>query len=884
MKWRKWLLGLFGLGSLVWMVGYVGAFAEVGTHEETTTFRRRFAPKGTAKKYARDLNFLIKHIRLELKILPQKRFIEGQAILHVVAHSSPIEHIVLDAAELNIKEVWVNKKKAKWQGVKHKLHIETGAVMKPSRVFQVRVVYSATPRTGLYFVLPGKAYPKRPVHVFSQGETEDNRFWFPSFDTTNMRFTSETVFTVPKPLMVVTNGTLLKKTEKGKFVTYHHKMKHNHVNYLLAVAVGVFKAYKQEWKGIPITSYVPPEDFDKAERSFKNTADMMKFFSEKIGFMYPYAKYDQVTVHNFVAGGMENITATILTHGTLHDANEHLNWRSDGLVAHELAHQWFGDLLTCVDWSHIWLNESFATYFDKLYVEHKWGQDEFDHGRQRMLGWYWYASYHRAIQTNVYEFPGDMFDSHSYPKGAAVLHMIRRILGDRLWWDAINFYVTTNAHGLVETSDFRRSLEIISGKNWKFFFDQWVRRPGHPKVHFSWRYDRKNKQIIATLRQKNKRPYKFQARLVITSEKKSPTTRPKGKKGQGLRLKRKVVSVLLSKKRDVLSIPFPTRPKMVELDPRQDILMKVKVKKSWQEWLYQIQNGSAMLSQSRAAKHLGNYPNRPKVHAALVATLRNEGLHYNLRAAAARALGQLGRAKDCRALVQALSIKEARARNVVAAELGECGFVKPMKALVKSMRSDPSYEVRKAAIRSIAKLRDPKSFGYMIEAYAQTVNRGRVRATALRGMMRLKDKRVLAYLKRSLLPGMPNAVRTTALGGYARMISYFREKKKIEDLLLLLPYLKDPYSRIQSATVRALGLLGDGRAVPHLRKYAAQAPKRSTAKSVKRAIRMIYRQGMLRRRLRKLGRSLESIRKAQRKLQRKFEAFEKARARTRKKK
>ncbi len=866
MQWRKWLFCMVSLSVFLGGPGWVGASS--GRHgTKVLSQGRRFAPKGTRKKYARDTPYLIKHLRLELKFLPAKRFITGQAIFDMVAHSAPITHVVLDAAELQIKEVWINKKKAKWQGVGHKLHIETGVTMHPNKPFKLRVVYSATPRTGLHFVLPDKAYPKRPLHVFSQGESEDNRFWFPSFDYTNMRFTSETVFTVPKPLMVVTNGKLFKKTETKKFVTYHHKMKHNHVNYLLAVAIGVFKVYEQRWNKILIRSLVPPEDFDKAARSFKNTADMMKFFSESIGVVYPYSKYDQVTVHRFVAGGMENITVTILTHGTLHDAKAHLTWRSDGLVAHELAHQWFGDLLTCVDWSHLWLNESFATYFDKLYVEHKWGEDEFDSERHRMLGWYWRSSYQRPIQTSKYEFAGDMFDSHSYPKGAAVLHMIRTILGDRLWWDAINFYVTTNAHGLVETSDLRRSIEVISGKNWKPFFDQWVYRAGHPNVHFSWRYDRKNKQVIATFKQTNKRPYKFGAKLYVTNGK----------------LKRKIVSVSLSKKRDVITIPYPTRPKMVEFDPREHILMKVKRKKKWQELVFQLQHGSAMLSQARAARQLGDFPNRPKVHKALLAALLNEKLHFTLRRAAATALGKLARVKDCKALIKALAIKEARVRVTVAEQLRNCAEVKPIKALADRMRKDDSYSVRQAAIRSIAKLDDKKSFDLMIEAYGQTENGGRIRIAALSGMMELEDKRSLTYLKQSMVRGMQRRVRLSALGGFARMATFFREKKKKADLLLLLPHLKDPDPFVRGTTVRALGMLGDRRAIPHLHKYAAQAPHRSTAKSVKRAIRMILRQGMLRKRLRRMGDSLESIRKEQRKLLKKFETFEKAKTRGKKK-
>lgn len=847
------------LGLLIfWLSMMVGMEALSGNHGDEHRTRGPFAPKGTSPKYARDLPYLIQHLRLELKVLPQKRTIEGQVLLTMTAQARPLDHVVLDAAELQIKEVWVNQTKARWEGIGHKLHVETGKPMLPKQPFVVRVVYSATPRTGLYFVLPDKHYPKRPVMVFSQGESEENRFWFPSYDYPNMRFTSETVFTVPKPLMVVTNGSLISQKEVGDFVTYHHKMKHNHVNYLLAVAIGVFKVYQQNWNGITIRSLVPPEDFEKAHRSFENTADMMKFFSEKIGYVYPYGKYDQVTVHNFVAGGMENVTVTILTHQTLRDARAQLDERSDGLVAHELAHQWFGDILTCKDWSHIWLNESFATYFDKLYVEHKWGRDEFDHERRQMVGWYWGSSYQRAIVTNRYASPGDVFDSHAYPKGAAVLHMIRTRLGDTLWWEAIRYYVNKHAHSLVETIDFQRALETVSGLNWQPFFDQWVYRPGHPTVDFSWTYDREHKMVVVTLRQKQPHLYVFDTAIHVTHE----------------ILKRQIVTVHVNKKVQTITIPSNQRPKMVEFDPSGHILKRTDVKKSWQEWVFQLQHGSSVLSRSSAAQQLANIPNQPEVHQALVSVLMDDKLHFSLRSQVATSLGKLARTHDCMALMKAIAIKESKVRQVVTAQLGQCSQVQPVPVLIQRMRQDQSYYVRASAVDAIARLRQPNAFDLMVEAFAQTGNQGQVRIAALSGMMELEDVRVLPYLKQSMQRGQERRVRLFALPSYAKMVHFFRKKKQQEEMFKLLAFLRDDDPFVRSSAVSALGILGDERAISHLQRHANQDPHRGTAKHVKQAIRMIHAQETLQERLRNMGHNLESIRKEQRKLLEKFEKME----------
>ena len=321
--------------------------------------------------------------------------------------------------------------------------------------------------------------------MWTQGQDEDAHYWFPCIDYPNAKATTEVKATVPAGYFVLSNGALVKTTSNAskKTKTYHWKMDIPHVTYLVSCVAGKFTGHTDDVDGTPVSYYVQPGREADGARSFGKTPKMLRFFGERLNHKYPYAKYAQIAVSDFIFGGMENTTATTQTDTTLHDERAHLDFSSDPLVAHELAHQWFGDLLTCKDWSHAWLNEGFATYFEALFREFDRGADEFGYYRVALQDAYKREDrdhYRRSIVTNVYVEPVDLFDRHLYEKGACVLHMIRTQLGDDLWWKAIARYVADNAMRNVETVDLARAIEDVSGLNFAPFFDQWVLHAGHP--------------------------------------------------------------------------------------------------------------------------------------------------------------------------------------------------------------------------------------------------------------------------------------------------------------------------------------------------------------------------------------------------------------------
>ncbi len=255
---------------------------------------------------------------------------------------------------------------------------------------------------------------------------------------------------------------------------------------------------------MPVLYYCPPGREEDTKRAFGKTPQMIEFFSKKLGVPYAYAKYSQVAAIDFIYGGMENTSCTTQTALTLHDERAHLDFSSDPLVAHELAHQWFGDLVTCKDWSHAWLNESFATYFEALFKEHDMGYDEFMYELRANADAYFDEDkdrYRRPLSTKVYKNTNDLFDRHLYEKGSCILHMIRKQLGEDAWWRSMNHYLTRHRAQGVETVDLIDAIQDATGKNMRPFFDQWVFKGGHPEFKVRSWWDAKEKKVYVRVLQ-----------------------------------------------------------------------------------------------------------------------------------------------------------------------------------------------------------------------------------------------------------------------------------------------------------------------------------------------------------------------------------------------
>jgi aminopeptidase N len=436
---------------------------------------------------------------------------------------------------------------------------------------------------GFKWIEPSKFDPERVAGFWTQGETTGNHEWVPLYDYPNDKLTSEVYVTVPQGWFVVGNGVLVDTTRTPEGQTYHWKMDQPFSTYLLSLAGGEMDVAYDQWRDVPLIYAVPHGAGDTIPTSFGDTKDMLTFFSDRIGVKYPWPKYAQTAVFDF-GGGMENVSATTLVQETLIGPRDE-PWSMDSLNSHELAHQWFGDLVTCRDWGHIWLNEGFATFFQQLYTEHHDGKDAYDRERQNALRDYLFESegfhfpgfvtqgYKRPIATERYANADAMFDRHSYEKAGLVLHMLRRRMGDDAFFASLHHYLDKFGHGNAVTDDLIGALQESSGQNLKPFFDQWVYKPGHPVIACDWQWDAKTKQTIlhvAQLQDTEDGTPIYEIELPVAQIVTRRTT-----DGHALtqgEVKRQTVALHL--KRQTFTLPSDVRPDAVLLDPDHDILMK----------------------------------------------------------------------------------------------------------------------------------------------------------------------------------------------------------------------------------------------------------------------------------------------------------------------
>lgn len=435
---------------------------------------------------AREIDVL--HYAIRIQLDPSVAETEGSVSIRLRALRS------LDSFALDAEDMTITKASVPFAHEGRTLTIRKP--LKAGEETEISLSFRGKPTRGLFFVA-------EPAMIWSQGETEYNHFWFPCWDDPGDRATSEMIVTAPSKYATVSNGRLVSRDEKDGWATSHWRQEVDHPVYLVSLVVAELDSYVDRASA---EYHVAKGKYTEADvrRCLGMTPDIIEFFSKKIGTPYPYPKYAQTLVWDFIWGGMENISATTLHQWAVFPERVKEEASSEGLVAHELAHQWFGDLLTCRSWAHIWLNEGFATYFAWLWTEHKYGADRFATDRQGGANGYFAEDqrYRRPIVCSVYTDAMDLFDSHSYPKGAWVLHMLRDLLGDEKWWKGIAHYVAKRARTVVTTEDFRDAMEEATGEELDWFFDQWLYGMGYPEFEIA--SSRANGKITLTVTQKTK--------------------------------------------------------------------------------------------------------------------------------------------------------------------------------------------------------------------------------------------------------------------------------------------------------------------------------------------------------------------------------------------
>lgn len=764
---------------------------------------RPFAFPSSTRHFERARPFAIDHLALDVALDVPGKSIRATATLDVRRIDPSADELSLDAIGFDVRSVSVDLETVAWRYDGQSLVVPWERGRQDGRVV---VGYRATPRRGLYFLEPDDSYPDRPRQVWSQCQEEDARHWVPCHDSPHLKMTTELIVHVPAGWYALSNGALVgtEQPDAGDW-TYHWKMQQPHASYLLTLAAGEFAVIADEVivadRTIPLAYLVPKNRTDDVHRSLGRTPDMIRHFSEVTGVPYPWNKYAQVVVADFIFGGMENTTASTMYEHVLLDERAALDVGADDLVAHELAHQWFGDYVTCRTWYEAWLNEGFATFFEHVWREKHLGRDEYEYGLKADLESYVLEAqtrYRRPIVCQDYDAPLDLFDRHLYEKGGLVLHALRIELGDQLFWRGVHAYLTENANGIVETRDLQRALERVSGRSLGRFFEQWLYRAGHPEIEIDLAWDKGvltigTKQSQATA---DGVPGVFDLALDLdVFDRDGRSTRR---------------TVRVMERQQSFALPQAERPAFVVIDPDARIVGEARVKMPGDMLREQLSRAPSARGRWLAAQALSRVDDLSTTEA-LERALKNDDEFWGTRAEAAAALGKI-RSRQCfDALRSASELAHPKARRAVIEALGNFRTAEAVDAIKPHALRDESYLVEAEAARALGRTRQTAVFDVLVDLLERPSWFDVVRAGAIDGLAALRDDRALSHLAARVRYGHPQRARRAAVLSMPKISTDRKTREMLEQLL----EDADPILRID--VVRAIGELGDVKARGALR-------------------------------------------------------------------
>ncbi|HEY6476717.1 MAG TPA: M1 family aminopeptidase [Polyangia bacterium] len=771
---------------------------------------RPFAPPGTRTNFVGDRPFRLDHARLDWEVDLAARRLSGTATLTVAARRAGLTSVSFDAVELDVASVTVGRRPATFSNDGQTLRVTLSETPPENAPVEIAVEYSCRPRRGLYFVGPTAAHPDRAPQCWTQGQDDDARCFLPCLDQPIDKFTTEVICTAPAGLFVLSNGDLRERTElPGSGATrWHYALALPQPAYLLTLVVGPFAELhdRAPKTGVDVYAYAAPGREADARRSVARTGAMIDHFSEKIGLAYPHARYSQIFVPEFIFGGMENTSATTLTELALLDERAALDHDMDGLVSHELAHQWWGDLLTCREWSEAWLNEGFATYFEYVWREHAKGRDEADHELLADTDGYLAEAsgrYQRPVVCRQYDEPIHLFDAHLYEKGGRVLHMLRHELGEGPFWRAIGHYAKKHAKGSVETRDLARAIEDVTGRSVEAMLDRWIARAGHPQLEGRWSWDDDRK--VGTLALAQKQP--------VTSE------TPLFEFGALVRFEidghPRDERVAVREATHSFEFLLPARPTQVIFDPGDVLLKSIKLDKNGALWRRQLAAAELGVDRLLAARALADLPDPTNIEA-LVAAL-GEDRFWGVRGAAARALGRTRRDEARDALIAARGASEPRVRRAIAAALGEfAGDETAAIALAGWLRAgEASVFVEAEVALALGRTRSPLALEILPPLVDRPSFQAVVASRAIEGLGKTGDERAFALIRNAWRAEAPFPARravVAALAELSRGTGLARAAREaIEERL------RDGDFRVRLEAALALGRLGLTEALPAIR-------------------------------------------------------------------
>jgi aminopeptidase N len=792
--------------------------ASAGTEIECIKSASFLAPieAGIDRNYPPDRAVKISHLALDLTPDFKQRTFQGQEIFQFKPNGKPVRELSLDAVDLTILSVTSTEPIQAWQSTADKLIITFTSLVPVEKEVTVTIKYRAQPTKGIYFRTPEMGYKEGDAHLFSNGEPIEARYWYPCFDSPNAKFTSEVTCRVSQGMTAVSNGRLVSEEKDAAtgLTVFHWSQEQPHANYLISLAAGYFKKLEEKHNNVPLAYLTPPSEFNEAPAFFRDTKDIMGFYETEIGIPFPWAKYDQICLNDFIWGGMENTSATLLTDGELTTAATENIMDSDSLISHEMAHQWFGDLVTCDDWSDIWLNEGFATYYALLYDGHKNGRDSMLYGLyQNARAIEGVPDDTNAIVQRTYGKPDDVFGRFnylSYPKGGWVLHMLRSQLGEDLYRRCIKTYLERHQYGNVVTEDLRKVIEDLSGQSYDQFFDQWLYHAHYPELNANYSWDEKNKLAKVSLRQTQK----IDQNVLLFNF--PLTIRFKGKFGSADR------TIQVKDKEAEFYFPLESAPQIVRLDPDYTLLTKTTLSLPNDMLYAQLADKEDVIGRLLAMEQMKDRKDQETVQK-LKEVLNNDSF-YGARQKAASALRAMHTDDALEALLASTHQPDARARLGVTAGIN--GFYRETAYASEraTLENEKNPIILRVAMDGLGNYARPEVREVLTKFLHSESYRNELADAAIDAMRAQDDPEYITPLLETLR-GREADFRSGGFGSGLDTVAYLarNEEKKESVREFLLSYVNHKNERIQVAAIKALGTLGDAKSIAVLQTFANAA-------------------------------------------------------------
>lgn len=830
--------------------------------------------------YAPDRQARVERLGIEVWLDGRQPRIRGRTRLDL-SMLTDTSQLSLDAAELVIDRVTasldglaVDTHQVEFTTEDTRLFVTFDPPLVARDRLSLEIDYHGEPRRGLWFVGPNLFDPERPSEVWTQGQDDDSRHWFPCFDSPNQKAPTELIAHVPPGSFALSNGELVAHDEFADESVFRYAQKIPHATYLISLVVGDYEAIEMRAGDVPVIAYVHPHQRAMGERTFENTPEMIRLFEDRIGVPYPYAQYAQIVVADFIFGGMENTSATTLTDQILFDAKQDADFRpvAESLIAHELAHQWWGDLVTCRDWSHAWLNEGFATYFELLWREHVDGPDEATYARFADMEAYFAERYRRPLVERTYEEPIELFDRHQYEKGACVLHLIRYLLGEDGFWASLRHYCEAHREGSVETHDLRRAIEAATGRNLEVVFDQWVLGAGHPHLRVSGAWEVSGRVFALTVEQTQRgdgiaSAFEIPVDVEIAFEDSVESHR-----------------VTLSSRRQVFRLPAETRPKWVIFDRGGHIPKQIDSRLPATMLRAILDESEDVVAAILAARTLVKRADPASV-ACVLDALANHPF-AGVRAECAKALKYVPSPDTLEGLIDAvLEDGDPRVRRSAIRALArfDADSESIGAFLIRHMEIESSdYAVADTA-RTIAELRAPQARDFLMTCLGRTGHNHVIRAAAVEGLAKLRDASLLETIAVRRQPTEHPRVReaaVSAMGELARLIPEGRADR-ISARERLEALLDDSWLRVRIRAAEALGQLHDAEAAPALRRAAERELDGRARRAMRVAADELSERTAPLEEVRAVREDLDRLRHAQTQILARVESVERRRKRTR---